>query len=303
MPLSVPSSDSRAPPNSDTIHQNNDNANNSTTTTSPFRNSSSTTTTTDGVATTILENTKLTLPPPSDGIKERIVTFPNNGAIQINPSDGGSITYTPNINFVGTDTFTIQQCPSNKNNEAIERNDDATCQSFTVIVQVQTSVDKESSSSSNGYYGLIALVVLLPLLIGYGIYRKQKDARTGSSATNYSATSTTGSKNNDVSSATVPVAAEPRGSDIADPNTNLTLSSNVLPAAIGMVEPQAQLIHDDFHAVAAAYHYSVTQKDQCRPVIPPPTAIANAVAVVIPYAAAHDAVPKPNLNAKSLCEL
>jgi hypothetical protein len=83
------------------------------------------------------------------------------------------------------------------------------------------------------------------------------------------------------------------------------MSSNVLPAAIGMVEPQAQLIHDDGHAVAAAYHYSVTQKDQCRPVIPPPpTAIANAVAVVIPYAAAHDAVPKlNNVYAKSLCEL
>jgi hypothetical protein len=304
MPLSVPPSDSRAPPNSDTVNQNNDNPNNSTTT-SPFRNSSSSTTT-DGVATTILENTKLTLPPPSDGIVERIVTFPNNGAIQINPSDGGSITYTPNANFVGTDTFTIQQCPSNKSNDAIQRNDDA-CQSFTVIVQVLTSVDNESSSSSNGYYGLVALVVVLPLLIGYGMYRKQKDAHTGSSATNYSATSTSGSsKNNDVSSATVPVAAEPRGSDIADPNTNRTMSSNVLPAAIRMVEPQAQLIHEDGHAVtAAAYHYSVTQKDQCRPVIPPPpTAIANAVAVVIPYATAQDAVPElNNVYAKSLCEL
>jgi hypothetical protein len=170
-------------------------------------------------------------------------------------------------------------------------------------------VDKESSSSSsNGYYGLVALVVLLPLGIGYGMYRKQKDARTGSSATNYSATSTSGSsKNNDVSSATVPVVAEPRGSDIADPNTNHTVSSNIQPAAVRMVEPQAQLIHDDGgHAVtAAAYHYSVTQKDQCRPVIPPPpTAIANAVAEVIPYADAHDAVPElNNVYAKSLCEL
>jgi hypothetical protein len=200
----------------------------------PFRNSAT------DAANSILVNTKLILPPPSDGIQESIVVFPINGVLQLNPTDGGSITYTPNIDFVGSDAFTIRQCRSN-NSATIS--DDAECQSLMVMVEV---TKKSSTPSSNGIYGLFALL-LLPLLLAaaYWVYRRQKSEET-----------------NEV---TAPV-----------------VSSETIRIPSGLVtEIPVQPTRLDMNTGS---DYQVTQKDQCRSVVVgKPIRIVDAVAIPNAY--------------------
>jgi hypothetical protein len=220
----------------------------------PFRNSAT------DAANTILVNTKLILPPPSDGIQESIIVFPINGVIQLNPTDGGSITYTPNIDFVGSDAFTIQQCRSN--NAMIL--DDAECQSFMVMVKVM----KKSSSSSSGLYGLFALL-LLPLLLAaaYWVYRRQK-----------------GEDDNEVTAPVVSDMIRPNNSNsetILIPSSHNNSNSETILIPSGLVaEIPAQLTSLDMNTGS---DYQVTQKDQCRSVVGKPIRIVDAVAIPNEY--------------------
>jgi hypothetical protein len=224
----------------------------------PFRNSAT------DAANTILVNTKLILPPPSDGIQESIVVFPINGVIQLNPTDGGSITYTPNIDFVGSDAFTIRQCRSN-NSATIS--DDAECQSLMVMVEV---TKKSSTPSSNGIYGLFALL-LLPLLLAaaYWVYRRQK-----------------GEDNNEVTAPVVSDMIRPNNSNsetIRIPSGNNNSNSETILIPSGLVtEIPAQPTRLDMNTGDS--DYQVTQKDQCRSVVVgKPIRIVDAVAIPNAY--------------------
>ena len=140
-----------------------------------FRNS-----TTQGTA-SIPVNGTCTLPPPSSPseIRETIVDLPDNGALQINRD--GSITYIPNTNFVGFDSFQIQQCIINNDTNAAEK-----CEIITIDVEVtpaqsviSTLPPEESSSSSSGLYALAALAIIPLALLFYWIYRAKRTKNKG----------------------------------------------------------------------------------------------------------------------------
>jgi hypothetical protein len=244
----LPTSTSVIQPSSKPSNISTDNDSNSVTT-SPFRNIAKET------VSTILVNTKLTLPPPSDGIKESIAVFPVNGVIQVNPGDGGSITYTPNINFVGSDTFTIQQClPSN--NETTS--DAAECKTFMVVVEVT-----KASSPSNGIYGLFALILLPLLLIGYWMCRCRKGEDTDTAG---------GEQNGNSNKVAVPSVSN----TVSAPVSSVT-SSNISNSAA--IQVPSHLVSE----LPTGADYQVTQKDQCRSVVGVPIRIVNAVAIPNKY--------------------
>jgi hypothetical protein len=248
-------------PRNNSINNGNDNN-----TAPPFRDSAT------DAANTILVNTKLILPPPSDGIQESILVFPINGVLQVNPTDGGSITYTPNNNFVGSDAFTILQCRSN--NATIS--DDAECQSLMVMVKVT------EASSSNGTYGLFALL-LLPLLLAaaYWVHRRQKgEDDTGNDGQN--------GKNNEV---TAPVA-----SDMISPN-NSNSETILIPSGLVAEIPSQPTSLDK----NTGSDYQVSQKDQCRSVVGEPIRIVDAVAIPNAYKPLDvDAVPAVTVDTTSI---
>jgi Bacterial Ig domain len=206
---------------------------------SPFRNS-----TTQGTA-SIPVNGSLTLPPPSSpDIKETIVNFPENGALQMNAE--GSITYTPNANFVGVDTFEIKQCVDTNGSDTEQR-----CETITVAVEVTTSSNNNatppptepssSSSSSKGIYGLAALAVV-PLALLFYIYQK-KHARKEEGFSSEAQTKAVADGE----------SLGSRNPPHPPPVTNVAWSVTVPPSAFGSNRSN---------------HYLPSNKDQVRDVIP-----------------------------------
>jgi hypothetical protein len=227
---------------------NSTNTNGSTTNgsnTAPFRDA-----TIQGMA-SINVNTKLILPPPSFGIRESITSFPKNGAIGVNSVDGGSITYTPNTNFIGTDTFRIEQCRASNNTVS----EDETCESLEVVVAVTNAIPRttdvtESSTSSKGLYGLFALA-LIPLLVSAFLLWHRKHRLGVGEATRKSETINEPSIADRPTSA-IDVIATPLPSTDNDSTFNPPRKVATTNTATG---------------------YQLDVKDQCRTVLP----IANAI--------------------------
>jgi hypothetical protein len=254
----------------------------------PFRNS-----TIQGTA-SIPVNGTLTLPPPSSPeIVETISAFPTNGALQIIPSDGGSIAYTPNKNFVGFDTFKIEQC--RPMNTVGSSSADQECETLNVAVEVTAGPKSEndasskndepdnlssSSSSSKGIYGLAALAII-PIVGVLYIYRKNntKKEETAGSVTDRT-------QSNDIAwDRTVPPQTH-RDNDGSNsrhsPSNYLPITKdqvhNVVPTNVTTTDPTPQATRDD-HSNNSQHppsSYLPTTKDQVRDVVPTNTTTTDS---------------------------
>jgi len=96
-------------------------------------------------------------PHSSDIVKVTVESWPLNGGLAV--QNDGTVVYTPNPDFVGSDVFVIKTC-----------NAAELCETVTIMMEV-VAIDESSSNNGSALYGLLALIII-PVVALFIFYKR-----------------------------------------------------------------------------------------------------------------------------------